>query len=745
MLTSFQKMLPLALAALTFGLGPAAADPDLDDLAGSVVANVDGKEIHLPLLSSDYSVRIDGDAAHVELTQTFLNPTRTPLHATYLFPLNQKAAIHAMKMDLDGETVIARIRKKAEAQKTFEAAKAEGKAAALLTQHRPNMFTQDIAHLMPGRPVRITLEYVQHVPKIDGAYELVVPLVVGPRYDGPDLKTDVQLSGTKTDDRIAYDDDVVSVSETETVSGWQIDKLPAYPPVIGQDAPAEIDPKRVSLDLRLTAPMPVTALWSKTHALDVADEGKVKTIRFAGNKTIDNRDFVLRYELSAEQDVAAGVSAFFDAERGGYFSMLIEPPKLPAEDTIGRRELVFVLDTSGSMSGEPLQASKIFMEEAIKGLRPEDHFRILRFSNTTSEFARGAVKATERNKQKALRFVAGLSADGGTELNRAINTAFDLAPVEDTTRIVVFLTDGYIGAERDVIASIARRIGNARIYAFGVGDAVNRFLLDAMAREGRGYARYVGLREEARVAAEAFAARLKSPLLTDISIDWNGLKVADQTPARIPDLFEGGAVRLLGRYQAGGKHTVFVNGLVNGRAASLPIEIDLPGTAAAGDQAAKALPLLWAREQIFDKNRAYTIGGSQDSQLEQEITELGLTYALQSRFTSFVAVSEKVVNTEPASAGQKGVPLPQVSGVSKAAYPSLNLSGSSAPEPEGILGVMMILLALLARFRKQISSRLRTLVARIQRSEVNASDEPAMALDRRLPRGLRRDSWWLES
>lgn len=749
MLMSIQRIFPAVLAVLVLGPGPIAAEPDLDDLAGSVVANVDGKDIRLPLLTSDYSVRIEGDAAHVELTQIFLNPTRIPLHATYLFPLNQKAAIHAMKMELDGETVVARIQKKEDAQQTFEVAKAEGKAAALLTQHRPNMFTQDIAHLMPGRPVRITLEYVQHVPKIDGAYELVVPLVVGPRYTGPDIKTDVHLGSAKTDDRIAYEDDVVPVAQTEinsvSGSGWQGDTLPAYPPVIGQDAPDEIDPKRVSLDLKLRAPMPVTALWSKTHALDVVDQGNVKSIRFAGGKTIDNRDFVLRYELSAERDVAAGVSSYFDAERSGYFSILIEPPKLPAESMIGRRELVFVLDTSGSMRGEPLQASKIFMKEAIKGLRPEDHFRILRFSNTTSEFARGAVQATKRNRQEALRFVAGLRADGGTELNRAINTAFDLAPVKDTTRIVVFLTDGYIGAERAVIASIARRIGDARIYALGVGDAVNRFLLDAMAREGRGYARYVGLGEEAKVAAEAFAAKLKSPLLTDISIDWNGLQVTDQTPARIPDLFDGGSVRLLGRYQTGGKHKIFVNGLVNGRAASLPIEIDLPGAPAGGDEAAKALPLLWAREQIFDKNRAYTIDGSQDTKLEQEITELGLTYALQSRFTSFVAVSEKVVNTDPASAGQKNVPLPQVSGVSKAAYPSLNLSGSSATEPEGILGAMMILLALLARFRRQLGDRVRTLVAKTRRSGVNASDEPVLASDRRLPRALRRDGWWLES
>ncbi|WP_269581357.1 VIT and vWA domain-containing protein [Roseibium sp. Sym1] len=731
---------PIAVVLVICGLAsPVSAEPDLDELAGSVVARVGGKEIHLPLLKSDYSVRIDGDAAHVELTQTFLNPTRKPLHATYLFPLNQKAAVHAMRMDLDGESVVAKIKKKDEARKTFEKAKAEGKAAALLTQHRPNMFTQDIAHLMPGRPVRITLEYVQHVPKIDGAYELVVPMVVGPRYNGPDLDTSAQVGGSKNDDRIAYSDDVVvPVAQTETVSGWRIDKLPAYPGVIGQDAPDDIDPKRVTFDLRLAAPMPVNALWSDTHALDVTDIGRTKRVRLAAGKAIDNRDLVLRYKLAGEHTVAAGVSSVFDAERGGFFSMLIEPPQLPADDSIGRRELVFVLDTSGSMSGEPIEASKAFMEAAIKGLRPDDYFRILRFSNETSQFAAGAVKATAANRQKALGFVSGLAADGGTEINRAVNAAFDLEQPPETTRIVVFLTDGYIGGERAVISTIASRIGEARIYAFGVGAAVNRFLLDAMAEEGRGYARYVGLGEEARTAAEALAARLKTPLLTDISIDWNGLAVKDQAPAGIPDLFEGGSVRVLGRYETGGRHTIFVDGLVNGRAARLPLEIDLKASGTPEEDPARALPLLWARERIFHKNRAYTIGGSQDKQLEQEITDLGLTYSLQSRFTSFVAESEKVVNEAPETASSRSVPLPQVSGVSTQAYPSLNLSGSSAPEPEGILGVMMILLALAARFRRRLIASTRRVWGKTRRGD-------GAGPDKTLPRTLRRDGWWLES
>lgn len=719
--------------------------PTPDEMSGAVVAQVDGKEVQLPLLTSDYRIEIDGDIAHVELTQTFLNPGARPVHATYLFPVNQKAAIHAMRVDMDGETLVARIREKAKAEAAFEKAKSAGKGAALLTQHRPNMFTQDIAHLMPGRPVKITLEYVQNVAKIDGSYELVVPMVVGPRYEKQGLDNPVKLSNYdgKGEANAVHSDDQVP---TETVSGWNIDKLPAYPAVIGQDAPQTIDPDRVALNLTLKAPMPISLVDSPTHALTVDGDQTQKSVRFTSEREIDNRDFVLRYELNSEKDISAGLTSHFDTEHGGYLSLLVEPPKVSPEAMIGRRELVFVLDTSGSMRNQPMAASKAFMTAALQSLRPDDYFRIISFSNSASHFASSAQLASAQNKRKAISHVNGLSAGGGTELNRALNAAFDTRQPDNTIRIVVFLTDGYIGDERNVISSIAKRIGNARIYSFGVGNAVNRFLLEAMAKEGRGYARYVPVNGNYREIAEDFASQLKTPLLTDISVDWNGLAVADQTPAKIPDLFEGGSVRVLGKYGRGGKHRIFVNGIVNGRAASLPLDIDLD---AGGDLAAtgseNTLPLIWAREQIFDKNRAYTIGGSVDEGLKQEITRLGLTYSLQSRFTSFVAISERTVNADPAGAQNKSVPLPQVSGVSKSAYPSLNLSGSSAPEPEGIAGLMLVLLALAARFRKTIAAIFKRSRHIPFRKPHRLAIRSERNTDTMLPRTLRRDGWWLET
>lgn len=692
----------LSLAAFALIDAPLPANAKTED-AGQVVTVVDGKTLRLPLLKADYNVDVEGDVATVQVTQTFFNPTDLAINATYLFPLNQHAAVFGMQMEAGDEVIKAVIKKKQDAEATFEKAKSEGKAASLLTQHRPNMFTQNVANLMPGKPVKITLTYVQTVPLIDDAYEFVVPLVVGPRYEGPSPTTPTQV--------VSNNDALAPISsETETLSGWTVNKLPAYPNVFGQDVPAAIDPDRVSIKVKLQAPMPISTITSATHALAIEGNETQKTISLAKGKTIDNRDFVVRYSLR-DEEIRAGALSHFD-ERGGFVSLLIEPPKLPAEETITARELVFVMDTSGSMNGEPVEASKAFMDAALAALRPTDYFRILRFSNNTEHFAKRSVRATPKNIRNGQAFVSRLEASGGTEMNKAINAAFDAHQPGNTMRIVVFLTDGYIGAESDVLASIRRRIGTARIYAFGIGASVNRFLLDGMASEGRGYARYVDPTKDAVEVAQSLARDLKSPVLTDISIDWQGLEVEEQVPAAIPDLFAGNSVRVLGRYKKGGAHTVRINGLINGKKAFFPLTLSLPDSAADQQSSKSPLPVIWARHQIADKNRDHMIGDGNKDALEQQIVQLGLGFNLQSRFTSFVAVSEKVVNSKPEAAVAAALPLSQVAGVKTSAYPSLNLSGSSAPEPEGIFGFIMVLGMVALRFRKKIRSSLAILYAR---------------------------------
>ena len=739
-----------AFIAIALLPGPAgAALPDDKGLAGRVTAEVEGRTILFPSLKMDVVADIQGDLATVTVTQTFANPTSTPLNAKYRFPLHKDAAVFAMTMEVGEEIVLAKIREREEARQAFEQGKREGKAAALLEQHRPNMFTQEIANLMPGEPIKVTLKYTQTVPRIDGSYELVVPLVVGPRYI-PAGQTSRQVAGLLTSskpghlpmgDEAALRNDASSTAPlpgvsiqppTATAPGvWQLGPVPSYPDVVGLTIPATIDADRVSIRVNLTSGVPIARVMSTTHTLAAVGDAQVKTITLADGRTVDNRDFILRYDLSGSTP-QAGLLAHRDA-RGGTFSLLIEPPQTAVGADITPREMVFVLDTSGSMSGMPIEASKTFMRHALQALRPADYFRIIRFSNNASEFTSGPVSATRSNVRAGITYVDSLTADGGTEVLAGLRQAYDVAQSPGTLRVVVFLSDGYVGNEPEILRLVSVSVGKGRLYAFGIGSAVNRYLIEEMARHGRGLSRIIDPTEKSHEAAIEFASRLKTPVLTDIQIDWGGVRPRHVTPALIPDLFEGDSIRIQGRFDVAGPHVVKVSGRVNGRPATLPLQIDLP--AEGTDAAREAIPLIWARSRIADHMHELMVpqvlrsSGHADDMLKKSVTDLGLKFSLVTQWTSFVAVSERKVNADPASADNTNVPLPMVKGVEPSAYPAVGrqaslggsrivaagtppetggrfvpssqpgFSGGSAPEPEHVLGLGLVALLLLWRLR----------------------------------------------
>lgn len=692
-----------------------------DDRGGRIEATVDGKTISFPTLRVDISANVQGDLASVTVIQTFANPTGSPLNATYLFPLNKNGAVTAMQMHVGDEIVQAKIEKREEARETFETAKRSGKAAALLEQHRPNMFTQDIANLMPGMPIKVTLTYVQTVPRIDGRYELVVPLVVGPRYI-PDPQRSPPAA-TVVFDGTSRVDVPLERQAARSPGQWSFSPVPEYPHVAGLSTPETIEDDRVGISIALTSGTAIASVTSPTHTLAVTGNEAAKSVALQKGRTIDNKDFVLRYELTGDK-TQAGFLAHRD-DRGGFFSLMIEPPSVPEAKDVMSRELVFVLDTSGSMNGEPMAASKTFMRHALQAMRPTDYFRVIRFSNNVSEFTTGPVPATPANKTAGLAYVRSLQAGGGTEIPNAIQQAFAVRPASGTMRIVVFLSDGYIGNEADVLNLISANIGQARIYAFGVGTSVNRFLLAEMARKGRGFARYIDPTETSNDAAIDLANRLKSPLLTDIEIDWGDVEPTEITPASIPDLFAGDSIRIQGRFQVKGTQTIQIKGRVNGKVATLPLTVALPETDTEG--ATSALPAIWARSQIADHMRELSSptqlrsSGASDASLQGAVTNLGLEHSLVTQWTSFVAVSRKVVNEDPLSALQSDVPLPMVEGVTEFAYPkrgrsallqpapanrrsgpsivkpgltkvASRFSGGSTPEPAALAGLILIVL-----------------------------------------------------
>ena len=354
------------------------------------------------------------------------------------------------------------------------------------------------------------------------------------------------------------------------------------------------------------------------------------------------------------------------------------------------------------MYGMPMQASKVFMKHALKNLKSKDSFRIIRFSDNVSEFTDAPVTASKDNIAAGLRYVNGLQASGGTEILKSIDQAFLVPAKQDTLRIVVFLTDGYIGNEASVLQRIGSLIGNARIYSLGVGTSVNRYLLNEMAILGKGKMRVIDPTSNTEDMAIQFAKRIESPILKDISIDWGDTGVSQITPAILPDLFAGESIRVQGKYSKSGKHKIYINGNLNGHKARLPLVIDLPREQS--HKESEAIALLWARTKIAEYMRYINAPANiktsnfSNESLKQMVTKLGLDYSLVTRWTSFVAVSNKVVNPNTKDTPTKSVPLQPVKGMSL----SKGFSGSSVPEPELMGGLLIMgVVGMLSFFRRR--------------------------------------------
>ncbi len=689
--------LRVLLFGLLFSAGVCAdATPQL---AGTIEGVLDGKRVLLASLKSDYVVTVSGDIVQVKLQQTFANPYQQPLRARYLFPLNRDAAVHAMTMRVGNEVISAEIQEKRQAQQTFAKAASEGKAASLLEQHRPNMFTQRIANLMPGLPISVEIEYTHIVPKVDGAYELVVPMVVGPRFQpaGAGVAPVAEAMGAAPD---------ITPGAADTVGKWVLEKLPAYPPTAGVDLPERVLGERVSLQLALEAPIAIGAVSSPTHQLAVREVSSSRQeMTFAQGSVRDNRDFVLRYQLAGTA-TSAGLLTHWESGEVGYFSLLIEPPADVSPDETLRREMVFLLDCSGSMSGLPMEASKRFMVAALDQLRPTDTFRIIRFSDAATEFSSYPMPATTANIARGKTYAQGLYGSGGTMMTSGIEQALSVPAPPGVVRNVVFLTDGYIGNEVSVLQLVKEKLGDARLFAFGVGAGVNRYLMSELGRVGRGFTRYYDpTRDDETVGAiaEQLAARLQTPVLTDLAIDWGDVEVSGVLPAVLPDLYAGDSIRVTGRFAQAQRGTITISGKTPGQQAEIRQVVDLSDA-----WSRPALRRIWARSAVAEHMHTFITpeplrdGGLSNAGVKAAVTKLGLDYGIATRWTSFVAVSREVYNTRPSSQADAEVALPKVAGVSNLAYSSPAMTGFGAPEP-GLWLSLLVALGALGWWRARIA------------------------------------------
>ena len=643
---SVLSTIAVALFALWFLTFPeaAAASPGKPDAGSLSVIGKDGTiKAICPLKHTDVRATVSGFLARVAVTQVFTNDANSPIEAVYTFPLPQDAAVDDMTIHIGDRTVKGVIKRREEARAIYEKAKQTGHVAALLDQERPNIFTQSIANILAGEQVTVIISYIETLRYEDGAYEFVFPTVVGPRYI-PGSPTGKQGGGWAPDtDRV-------------------LDASHITPPVAVPGTRAGHD---ISIDVSIDAGVPIQDLRSKSHEIDVDRTGASSAhVRLRGLAEIPNKDFILKFDVAGKQIADAILTAASPAGSkipGGYFTLILQPPARVQAEDITPKELVFVLDTSGSMSGFPIEQAKKLIDRALDELYPGDTFNLITFSGDTRILFPEPVYPTAENVRRAKKFLESRSGGGGTEMMKAIRAALDPSDKQDHIRIVCFATDGYVGNDMEIIGEIQKH-PNARVFSFGIGNSVNRFLLDGMAKAGRGAVEYVTLADKAEESATRLYERLRSPLLTDVSVDWRGFPVSDVYPARIPDLFSGQPLIITGRYTAPAKGVIRLWGKRTGETFSREIPVLLSLDAKAHTELAS----FWARKKIDDVMSQDWIGlqnGSMKPELQKEITQLGLDYRLMTQFTSFVAVEERVV-TKDGKPVRVEVPVEMPEGVS---------------------------------------------------------------------------------
>jgi Ca-activated chloride channel family protein len=596
-----------------------------------------------PLKHTDVKASVSGFLARVVVTQQFGNPSTEKIEAVYTFPLPQNAAVDDMTIIVGSRTVRGQIKRREEAQAIYDAARAAGHVAGLLDQERPNIFTQSVANIMPGEQVTVKISYLETLRYTDGSYEFVFPMVVGPRY----------IPGTPTG---------------KSGGGWAPDtnKVPdasrITPPVAAD--PETATPRRaghdISLSVLLEAGVTIEDLKSILHEVIIDTlSPHSAAIRLKDQNEIPNKDFILRYKV-AGGTIKDSVLAY-RGDEGGFFALVLQPPDRVRVQDVTPKELIFVLDSSGSMSGFPIEKAKETMRLALQSLYPRDTFNLMTFSGDTRILFPEPVPATTENLQKAEQFLGRQAGSGGTEMMKAIRAALDPSDAQGHVRIVCFMTDGYVGNDLEIIAEVQKH-PNARVFAFGIGNSVNRFLLDQMALQGRGEVEYVSLTEDGSAAARRFHERVRNPLLTDVAINWGGLPVTDVYPKRIPDLFSARPIVICGRYARAGQGVVRLSGNMSGGPFSRDLPVSLPDRESNNNVLAK----LWARTRIDDLMSQDFSGaqrGDMQAGLREDITQLGLKFGLMTQYTSFVAVEEMTI-TEGGKPRRIEVPVEMPDGVS---------------------------------------------------------------------------------
>ncbi len=576
-----------------------------------------------PHLSQDVEIYVSGLVVRSNVRQRFVNDTDQWQEAIYVFPLPDEAAVDQLTMHIGERVIVGDIKEKREARRTYEQAKRDGKKSSLLSQERPNIFTVAVANIGPGEEVEVEIAY-QDVVRLDGdVFSLRFPMVVGTRYiPGCPLpeerETGTGLSFTGT----GWSQETDQVEDASRIT----------PPV--NSGTQKLNPVRLMVEL--AAGFPVAEIESLYHGVSVREvREKVHEIRFTGEVAAD-RDFVL--EWTAEKQQTPHAALFSESrDKENYLLLMLTPPEAALHGEVPPRELVFILDTSGSMAGSSIVQAQKALVLAISRLHKQDRFNVIEFNSKARRLFPAAVAADSEHRKRAIGFVESLTANGGTEIAPALQLALDGRTDHDRIRQIVFLTDGCVGNEAQLLAQIHAGLGSSRLFTVGIGSAPNSYFMNRAAAMGRGSFTYIAKVDEVQEKMEKLFVKLEYPAVTDIRITDGDGSGAAVHPDPLPDLYQGEVLSVALRVPENIKSVQ-----VSGRKAGGLWQERVGLTTAA---VRPGIATLWARRRI--RSLMDTLNGGADKEdVRQKVLEIALPHHLVSRYTSLVAVEQQVSRPE---------------------------------------------------------------------------------------------------
>ena len=573
----------------------------------------DGKFVEAPRLATNVEIDVSGPIVRATVTQRFQNMTDEWVEGIYVFPLPEKAAVDTLRMQIGERLIEGQIKERRLARELYEAARAQGQRASLIEQERANIFTNSVANIGPGETVVIQIRYQETVLQSDGIFSLRFPMVVGPRYNPRPIAHTVGFGGE---------------------NGWgSVDPVPdrdrITPPVQHPDM-GKINP--VTLTVNLKPGFQLGDIVSAHHEIDLQrPSDNTATLSLAAGDVPADKDFELTWKATGSAPGAALFRETIDNE--DYILLFLTPPSAEQDNDreLLPREVIFVIDNSGSMDGTSIVQAKASLLFALGRLRPVDRFNVIRFDDTMEKVFPGAVSANAANIAFAKGFISQLNADGGTEMLPALKAALvdENQNNTDTLRQIIFLTDGAIGNEDQMFREINRNRGRSRVFTVGIGSAPNSFFMTRAAEIGRGTFTHIGNASQVNERMTALFTKLESPILTDLEVSWSGGIVRDTSPSPLPDLYAGEPIVLTAR-ASDLPDALKITGVLDGN----PWTVNVPLARAQGGA---GVGKLWARRRIASLEIARQSNRNTES-VEKTILAVALEHHIVSRLTSLVAI-----------------------------------------------------------------------------------------------------------